>query len=204
LDPRAIDPKTGVYISLVQSPNLCFPFKVVVASDTKSLYKERIADFFKYFKNIKDKQVGDYPAGTFDSVSPQDGSSLWKALDRGGACKVKKEFCPYCACRSAKWVQPRVNKCQHCILKGRANCYHWDVGDKTMYANLQSNLDQLKASHAFLGGDPEILAKPTMCLAPDQAIKDITNIEYLPTNDVETPEGMSRPHFVRFKSLPPL
>jgi hypothetical protein len=33
LDPRAIDPRTGEYVSLVQSPDCCFPFKVIVCSD---------------------------------------------------------------------------------------------------------------------------------------------------------------------------
>jgi hypothetical protein len=186
LDPRAIDPKTGVFISLVQSPDKCFPLKVLVCKDNKTTYQEYLADFFAYFKDLENKPVGEYPPGTFKSVSPQDGSSLWKALDRGGACKNKKEFCPYCACTSDQCVQPRSFPCESCVLIGRKDCYHWDVGDEATYARLQSSLDQLKSTFPFLAGDEDLLAKVRMRYAPQEVVKDITNIEFSPTNQSET------------------
>jgi hypothetical protein len=157
-----------------------------VCKDNKTTYQEYLADFFAYFKDLDNKQVGEYPPGTFKSVSPQDGSSLWKALDRGGACKNKKEFCPYCACTSDQCVQPCCFPCESSVLIGWKDCYHWDVGDEATYARLQSSLDQLKLTSPFLAGDEDLLAKVRMRYAPQEVVKDITNIEFLPTNQSET------------------
>jgi hypothetical protein len=118
LDPRAIDPKTKEYISLVQSPDMCFPFKVLVCSDSKMTYQEYLSDFFAWLKGLTNNWLGTYPPGTFDTVSPQDGSSLWKALNRGGASKNKKDFCPYCACTSDCCVRPCSIPCERCISIG--------------------------------------------------------------------------------------
>ena len=65
-----------------------------MANDNKSTYKEHLKDFFDFFTTLGQNAIGDYPAGTFDSVSPQDGLSLWKALVRGGACKNRKNSVP--------------------------------------------------------------------------------------------------------------
>jgi hypothetical protein len=194
LDPRAIDPKMGEHITLVQSPDMCFPFKVIVCPDNKSTYQEYLVDFFAYFKDLKEKQVGPYPPGTFDSVSPQDGSSLWKALDRGGACKVKKEFCPYCACTSDRCVLPRSNPCERCVSIGRKRCFHWDVGDADTYARHQASLESLQASFPFLAGNNrEVSAHLSMRFSPDDVVKDCTNIEFeLDNNDPDSLHRFSR------------
>jgi hypothetical protein len=65
IDPHAIDPKTGVFISLVQSPELCFLLKVLVCSNSKTTYSEHLSNFFAWFKDLGSKQVGEYPPGTF-------------------------------------------------------------------------------------------------------------------------------------------
>lgn len=183
LDPRAVDPKTGEYISLVQSPDLCFPFKVIVAGDNKKTYRERLQGFFLWFKDLRNKQVGEYPAGTFDSVSPQDGSSLWKALARGGACKIKKEFCPYCSCTSSNCARPRTIPCDDCTATGQKSCFHYPVGDEKTYDNLQTSLDQLRTSFPFLAGGQEVMSRLHMRYEPQEGNKDITNIEYKPKGD---------------------
>jgi hypothetical protein len=48
-DPRAIDPRTGEYVSLFQSPSLCIPLKIVVTPDTKATYNEYFANLFLFF-----------------------------------------------------------------------------------------------------------------------------------------------------------
>jgi hypothetical protein len=126
------------------------------------------------------------PPDTFESVSPQDGSSLWKALDRGGACKNKKDFCPYCACTSKQCVVPRSFPCERCAAIGRQKCYHWDVGDTATYAKVQESLDHLRTTFPYLAGDQEVMSKIHMQYAPQEAVKAETNIEFSPNNHHET------------------
>jgi hypothetical protein len=182
IDPRATDPETGQYITLVQSPSLCFPLKVLVTPDNKTTYNDRLADFFAFFKSVNNTQIGDYPPGTFEMVSPQDGSSIWKALARGGACKVKKDFCPYCSCTSRQCVTPRAFPCNSCVLQGRTACFHWDVGDAATYRQLQLGLEQLKMTYPFLAATNDVMSKIRMRYEPCEVEKDITNIEFNPTS----------------------
>jgi hypothetical protein len=109
-DPRSIDPVSGLPIGVhnsrkVQSRELCFPFKSLLAKDSKDLYDNHFGDFFDYFKSV---EAGGLEGGTMriEVTSPQDQSSFWKALKRGGACKVARDFCHCCACTSAEVILP--------------------------------------------------------------------------------------------------
>jgi hypothetical protein len=97
LDPRAIDPISHLPIGLegskkVQSRDLCFPFKVLLIRDTKTLYQEHFKDFFDVFSKLNLEggfELGNNPISV---SSPQDMSSMWKALGWDGGCKVKTFF----------------------------------------------------------------------------------------------------------------
>ena len=156
LDPRAIDPQSGLPIGFVgstkvQSRELCFPFKIVLAKDCTQLYEDHFRAFFDFFAKIEKDGYGEFRHGFLVS-SPQDESSFWKSLNRGGACKVKKEFCRCCACHSEQGYRPKTGllQCQECQTCDRAKCFHWQVGDVSTLARLRVEIEELKATHGFL------------------------------------------------------
>jgi hypothetical protein len=73
--------------------------KILIAKDTKVLYKDYFTDLFECFKEVKDIRFGEYQM-PFIVSSPQDSSSIWKVYQKGGACKNKIKFCHSCACQS--------------------------------------------------------------------------------------------------------
>jgi hypothetical protein len=75
-DPRSIDPLSGLPIDVqdsrkVQSWELCFPFKSLLAKDSKGLYGNHFADFFDYFKNVQTNGL-DGGAIRINVTSPQE------------------------------------------------------------------------------------------------------------------------------------
>jgi hypothetical protein len=103
-DPHSIDPVSGLPVDVqdsrkVQSREVCFPFKSLLAKDSKELYNHHFGDSFDYLKKI---QANGLDSGTIriNITSPQDQSSFWKALKCGGACKGAKDFCHCCTCTS--------------------------------------------------------------------------------------------------------
>jgi hypothetical protein len=184
-DPRSIDPLSGLPIGVensrkVQSRELCFPFKSLLAKDSKELYDNHFGDFFDYFKYVQTNGL-DGGAIRINVTSPQDQSSFWKALKRGGACKVAKDFCHCCACTSDEVISPNKVKCARCILKGKENCYHWDVGSEANMLRLQGELASLKQTYPYLADD-SVLSRLKIRLDDSQVNKtrDKTNIEYVP------------------------
>jgi hypothetical protein len=189
IDPRAIDPRSGLPIGMVgstkvQSRELCFVFKIVLAKDNKNLYNTMFNDFFDWFKTVALNGFGEYQNG-FSVTSPQDESSFWKSLKRGGAAKVKTYFCRCCACTSDNIERPRQGalRCGKCLDEGRSKCFHWDVGDVETLARIQGDLDELINSHGFLLHTEEHKHLRTR-LETDQVDKkeDMSNIEFEPTS----------------------
>ena len=93
MDPRAIDPESGLPIGItgsraVQSRDLCHPFQIVLSKDTGELYEKRFKQFFNYFKKVSAEGFHDYGPERFLISSPQDVSSFWKCLKRGGCMQA--------------------------------------------------------------------------------------------------------------------
>jgi hypothetical protein len=82
--------------------------------------------------------------------SPQDMSSMWKALGRGGRCKVKTFFCYCCAMTSKESTTARKIKCPSCVEKGRLRCYHSETGDAAILQRLNGDLEAMTMTHQFL------------------------------------------------------
>jgi hypothetical protein len=124
LDPRAINHISPLPIGLdglkkVQSWELCFPFKMILTRDTKSLYKEQFKDFFDFFGRLRDEGLPETGIRPINMASPQDMSSIiWKGIGRGGGYKVKTYFCYCCATTSKESATPRKLLCASCIEKG--------------------------------------------------------------------------------------
>jgi hypothetical protein len=187
-DPHSIDPVSGLPIGVknlkkVQSRELCFPFKTLLAKDSKELCDNHFGDFFAFFKEVNANGL-DGGAIRINVTSPQDQSSFWKALKRGGACKVAKNFCPHCcACTSDEVIKPKKVKCTRCQETARENCYHWDVGNMACMERLQGKLGVLKAWYPYLV-DLSVLSRLKICLDESQVNKltDKTNIAFQPWN----------------------
>ena len=142
VDKRACDPNTGAPLFVasdgstnqsVQSREFCFPVKILLAPDSKDLYKNEFADFFKYFDALGRNGLKASEHGTalkpFKIVSPQDMSSFWKSLGSGGVAKCKTLFCHCCMCKSADMTcfRENDNRCQHCKDTANDYCYHHDM-----------------------------------------------------------------------------
>jgi hypothetical protein len=132
-EPCSINPVSWLPIGVhdsrkVQSRELCFPLKSLLAMDSKELYDNHFGNFFDYFKNVPANGL-DGRALRINMSSPQDQSPFWKALKRGGACKVAKNFCHCCACTYEEVITSKQVRCSRCLEKGSEN-YHWDVGDE--------------------------------------------------------------------------
>lgn len=185
-DYRALDPTTGIPIGLqdstkIQSRELCYLMKIIMSRDTKSLYDEAFKDFFDYFKKIENEGFGPIPPGRFLFSSPQDMSSLWKALKKGGACKQKTHFCHCCSCKSEDAWNPRPERCSRCITTGRERCYHHDVGDVTTMERVLEEWKVLTDTYPYLGNKD--LEKQLNCrLAPNEANRsgEPSNIDFVP------------------------
>ena len=85
---------------MVQSRDLCYPFKKITAKDLQQLYDDHFAGFFGFFNKVEIEGFDESGPGRFQISSPQDVSSFWKSLKRGGACKQDKDFCAWCASTS--------------------------------------------------------------------------------------------------------
>ena len=104
VDKRACDPITGAPLFVasdgstnqsVQSREFCFSIKILLASDSKDLYKNEFTEFFKFFEDIGRNGLAGSEHGPafkpFKIVSPQDMSSFWKSLGSGGAATKVQE-----------------------------------------------------------------------------------------------------------------
>jgi hypothetical protein len=189
-DVRSIDPVSGLPIGVqdsrkIQSRELCFPFKSLLAKDSKELYDNHFGNFFDFFKSVSANGL-DGGAIRVDVTSPQDQSSFWKALKRGGACKVAKDFCHCCAITSDEVITPNKVKYTRCLKTGRQNCYHWEVGDEACMIRLQGELQVIKEVYPYLADD-SVLTRLKIRLDESQVNKltDKTNIAFVPRNRVE-------------------
>ena len=129
--------------------------------------------------------------------SPQDMSSMWKALGRGGGCKVKTFFCYCCAVTSKDSATPRKTCCHSCLEKGRQKCYHSDIGDESTLLRLSADLQQMTTTHQFLQFEDTsgLLLKLQSHLNPSQFEKerDQSNIEFVPLSDIQ-----KRDHYLSY------
>ena len=144
--------------SLVQSRNLCFPLRIVIAKDGKmTLYGFR--PLYDSFNNGSVSQAME--CREFKMTFMGDMKMQWAALDKGGAAKVKDMFCYICPCRSASIHVPQdKGKCLLCTNRAAAavgmmeheeddedianECYHHAFfADPGVRATLNEELDIL-------------------------------------------------------------
>jgi hypothetical protein len=153
-DPHAKDPIRGILIGYedsrkIQSCELCWPFKIISAKETKTMYAYHFSDFLNFFKQVEECGFDTYTLGFFISP-PQNLSSLWKAVGKGGARKQNIYFCCCCTCKSDDVHVPNQIRCNRCLLLGRQHCFHHPVRDTTTLSRIQERLTAMHLSNAFL------------------------------------------------------
>lgn len=141
--------------SLVQSRNLCFPLRIVIAKDSK-----KTLDGFRqlYLKFSTGEIARELQCHAFKMSFPGDMKLQWGALDAGGAAKVKENFCFACSCRSSTLHVPRdKTACDLCKDKEKDNddnnhegtqyCYHYPfLADPQIRTKLADEFATLTAS----------------------------------------------------------
>ena len=133
--------------SLVQSRNLCFPLRIVIAKDSK----ETLEGFRTLYKTFTNGDVAKaLECRPFKMTFPGDMKLQWGALDEGGAAKVKDRFCYICPCRSSNIQAPQdKTKCHLCFdekadTDNNTKCYHHHFfADPAVRATLNEELDVL-------------------------------------------------------------
>ena len=136
--------------SLVQSRNLCFPLRIVIAKDNKAT----LDGFRPLYNQFKSGEVATaLQCLPFILSFPADMKLQWGALGIGGAAKVKENFCYVCPCRSSTLHVPRDNSsCDICMSSSRAGndnhttsvCYHYPfMADPEVRGKLAEELDVL-------------------------------------------------------------
>jgi hypothetical protein len=131
--------------SLVQSRNLCFPLRIVIAKDNKAT----LDSFRPLYNQFRSGQVAEaLQCRSFKMSFPGDMKLQWGALDDGGAAKVKEKFCFICPCRSSTLHVPRdKSNCDICKQKpaGDDLCYHYPfMADPEVRGKLAEELTVLR------------------------------------------------------------
>ena len=163
----------------------------------KTLYQEHFKDFFDFFSKLNLEGIPELGSNPIMVSSPQDMSSMWKALGRGGGCKVKTFFCYCCATTSKDSATPRKTCCDSCLEKGRQKCFHSDTGDEDTLVRLNADLQQMTTTHQFLQFEDTsgLLLKLQSHLNPSQFEKerDPSNIDFVPQTD-----SQKRDHYLSY------
>ena len=146
--------------SLVQSRNLCFPLRIVIAKDNKMT----LEGFRSLYKSFNSGDIAEaFGCRPFKMSFPGDMKAQWGALDEGGAAKVKDKFCYICPCQSSCIHIPQdKTQCILCTNRAAAagtggvrdmededddvakECYHYQFfADPGVRATLNEELDVL-------------------------------------------------------------
>ena len=176
--------------SLVQSRNLCFPLRIVIAKDNKAT----LNSFRPLYNQFKSGEVAEVlKFCSFKMSFPGDMKLQWGALDEGGAAKVKEKFCFICPCRSSTLHIPQnKSNCDICKSKPASNdlCYHYPfMADPEVRGKLAEELAILSGliqdakdagAEADNTNDPKMFVRRPGEVAT--TADDIMDIDYQPTS----------------------
>ena len=115
---------------LIQLRDWCFPLKMIIGQESKTAFLE-FEDFYQFMtdlstendngnNNLREHIQSMNISRCADMVAHQ------KALNRGGACKVKKLFCYCCPTTSDECVKSKDVPCEKFCQNWDSNwrCYH--------------------------------------------------------------------------------
>jgi hypothetical protein len=152
-----------VYKNL-QSVNACFPIAICLQRESNAVVRRCFGDIFKWCNAASRNglpKYGEEPEfAKIRVVACGDMSFLMKLINSGGACKVKKYFCPYCECHGDKnmWNVFEDNKrCKICQYNNRKHCPHRAVNDSDEIGMKgRALLDLLLEDHRRVANDPTL------------------------------------------------
>jgi hypothetical protein len=134
-DPRALCPWTKERIldpsslkSNLQSRNNQIPLKLMIGREKGNIYEE-LETLMTECKSLESFQFDKEDLGLNVAVNLKsvntDMSASWKAIGRGGACKVRTFFCHCCATKSEDAIKANTERCPRCVEKAPSwKCYH--------------------------------------------------------------------------------
>ena len=108
----------------MQSRNWCFPLRTVICAKDSKKTLEGFCNFYDQFNcGLVSLALGCCP---FKMSYPGDVKLQWAALDKGGAAKVKEQFCYVCSCNSSILHVPRdPSNSELCKDSNNVWCYHY-------------------------------------------------------------------------------
>jgi hypothetical protein len=149
-DKRPCDPITGELIFdenlpdgeevNMQSAEWCFPVMVILTKYNKVTYNK----YFIFAFCDKMRTTSSNWWKPFLISEPQDMKSTQIVLDRGGAAKVKENFCHLCYCTSTNLALQSQVPCQACSVAGITVCLHHTVCDGDCSSKAQRELGTLE------------------------------------------------------------
>ena len=130
-----------------QSTDYCLPCVMVEAKEGEAVHHGCADDFFDFVRTLEQEGLpaeGRHPAfRQVDIVGCGDMSFQQKMIGAGGACKVKRLFCNYCAC-DGKYdlfsVRTGDERCDICLFNNTNSCSHMSVCDKDEMVRKEDNL----------------------------------------------------------------
>ncbi len=199
-DHRAVDPRTGLPLCSrlnnvthhdSQSRNNCFVMKSMIGRDCRDSY-EHFRDMFAFFDYIMKHGLPESQYGPAIQPiivwSPQDLSSVWKTLGKGGGAKRRKHFCHLCPCLSENilFAKEDENRCERCKLAHQSKCFHWKVCDEdtipVFQEELRVELDYYTERYGTTVS--EVLQRSIVTYDPmaQNRFIDSRNIDFTPSN----------------------
>jgi hypothetical protein len=150
VDPRAIDPSTGVALAAsgnFQSRDYSFVVQLAFVKDSKMAYKDCFAGFLSTFNNgrlVIPATDRDPELSNFDISSCQDLSLGKKTTFLGGGCHSTNYFCPQCMVSRDTMTafKSGEDRCQLCIDCNVTRCYCLPVRDPAMLETTQNSFKE--------------------------------------------------------------
>jgi hypothetical protein len=117
---------------------------VIIAKYNKGTYDKYVHDIFAFCDKLRTTSINGWKP--FRISEPQDMKSTQILLDRGGAAKVKYNFCHLCYCTSTNLALQSHVPCQDCSAAGITVSLHHRVCDGNFITKVQHELGTLKSN----------------------------------------------------------
>ena len=165
--------------------------KSMIGRDCRDSY-EQFWDMFAFFDYVMKHGLPESQYGPAIKPimfwSPQDLSSVWKSLGKGGGAKCRRHFCHLCPCLSENilFAKEGANMCDRCNATQASRCYHWKVCDEDTIPIFQEDLN-VEMNHYFeqYGNSiTEVSRSSVLVYDPgaENKLEDHRNIEFTPSS----------------------
>jgi len=103
----------------MQSCFHCIPIKYVFGKESMPFLQDHLGDIYKFFiqsstSSMSEKNESFPEWEPFVVGCPADQKMIWNGLQKGGAAKIKENFCPYCVLCSSDINEVNTVHCAYC------------------------------------------------------------------------------------------